>query len=80
MNCKLMAYQKEGFLSSLSIKTSSGLQLFTKDLVWVTSKERNKIIYRFMIFAEEIGVDESELNKMYELFKQQNYEIEPRRT
>jgi hypothetical protein len=74
---KLAGYEKDGFLSSLSIRTPSGLELFTKDLVWISKKECNKIICQFMIFAEEIGVERKELDRVYMALKQFNYELEP---
>ena len=71
-------FGRDGELVQACLITSNGLELFTKDLTTVTTREFGRIISRFMIWAEEIGVSREELDRAYESMRVGIYESKSR--
>lgn len=71
-------FGENGQLVQMCLLTWNGLELFTKDLTVITQRERNRIICRFLIWAEEIGVSQEQLNRAYDSMRTGIYESKSR--
>lgn len=75
---RAIGYKQDGFVCMLGIETDSGLELRTKNFLWLTATERQEIIDKYLEFAESLGVDTTRIKVKFKISATVLRKIQPK--